>query len=345
MISESNFGKSKTGKNVYKYTLENNNGMKVEILNYGGTIRSIYVPDKNCKFDDVVLGYDTIQEYEENDGYFGAIVGRNSNRIKNSKVVIKNKLYNLDSNDGVNNLHGGLVSFSNVIWDALIDNNKLVLKYLSYNGEGGFPGNLDVTVKYSLNEDNELKIEYYAHSDDDTIANFTNHSYFNLSGHCSGSMEDQFLQINADFITEADTDLTQTGKYINVADTAFDFRTPKKIGQDIESDDYQLKIAGGYDHNFVIKNNGLREVANLFEEKTGRMLRVYSDMPCMQFYSGNFLDGKRTGKGNTLYKRRGALCLETQKYPDSENIKNFPTSILKKNDKYSSVTIYKFLVC
>lgn len=344
MITERLFGTTTKGEKVSLFVLENSRNVKAEILSYGGRVRALFVPDRNGKLNDVVLGYDTIAEYENDSAYLGALIGRNSNRIKKAETFISGKKYTFDKNDGENNLHSGDLSFDEVVWAAEINGEKLVLSHTAKNGEGGFPGNLKVTVRYTLTEDNELKIEYFAVSDDDTIANFTNHSYFNLSGHDSGEITNQMLQINADFISAIDSDCLQTGEILSVKNTPFDFKTPKKIGRDIDVRCEQLNNGNGYDHNYILKGNGFRQVAVLSDENSGICMQVFTDMPCMQLYSGNFLDGTVKGKNGATHIKRSAVCLETQKYPDAENVQHFPSSVLKKGEEYKSMTVYKFLV-
>jgi aldose 1-epimerase len=330
------------------YTIENRNGVKALISTYGGRIVNLYTPDKNGHFDDIVLGYDTLDEYiKSNEKYYGAIIGRYGNRIGKAVFSLGDKTYYLEKNNGDNLLHGGSHGFHNVFWDAIqLDGQTLELKYFSKDMEEGFPGNLNVKVIYSITDDNELKIEYFATTDKLTILNLTQHSFFNLTGNAKETINKHLLQIMADYYTPVNKGLIPTGDIAGVEGTPFDFRIPIEIGERINSEDEQLKFGKGYDHNWVIDKNGAntknRMVAKVTEPMSGRTMEVYTNEPGIQFYSGNFLNGTDVGKNSVAYNYRTAFCLETQHFPDSPNKKNFPSTILNKGEKYYSICIYKF---
>ena len=347
-ITKEPFGKTQDGKAVDLYTLTNANGCVVKITNYGGIVVSLTVPDRNGQMCDVVLGYNSLDEYIKNSPYFGALIGRYGNRIGNAQFELDGKTYTLAKNDGNNTLHGGNKGFDKVVWNAKEIHEKgavgLELTYLSKDGEEGFPGNLSVTVKYIWTNKNELKIEYSATTDKTTVVNLTHHSYFNLA--CKGDILNHELMIKADKFTPVDEGLIPTGELRDVAGTPFDFTKPTKIGARINEDNEQLKFGKGYDHNWVLNdyNGSLHKVASLYEPTTGRFMEISTTEPGLQFYSGNFLDGTITGKGGVVYNFRSGLCLETQHFPDSPNKPEFPSTVLKPGEKYSSTTIYKFSV-
>lgn len=331
------------GKPVYLYTLVNDNGDTVTISNYGGTVTSFITPDKNGKYSSVIIGFDSLAPYLQHPPYFGALIGRYGNRIGDAKFTLDGTVYNLAANDGKNTLHGGIKGFDKVVWDATIPNDtvpSLTLKYLSKDGDEGYPGNLNVTVQYILTNDGGLKIEYNAETDKPTPVNLTNHSYFNLSGNLSNSILDETLMIDADNYTPVDSTLIPTGEIKSVKGTPFDFNTPKKIGKDFAD------VKGGFDHNYVLnrKDNSLEKVASLSDSISGRTLDVYTTQPGLQFYSGNFLDGKFANHGNQPITLHSALALETQHFPDSPNKPDFPSTILKPGEKYHEVTIYQVSV-
>lgn len=346
-ITKKLFGTVENEHNVYLYTLENSNGMKVSITTYGGTVTSCVVPDKNNNPVDVVLGYDNLDSYMKGDKFLGALIGRFGNRIKDGKFTLNGKEYSLFTNDGANHLHGGKKGFDKVIWDASIDsekNNVLHLSYLSKDGEEGYPGNLNVTVTYVLTEDNSLEINYSAVCDADTIINLTNHSYFNLGGHSSGDVLNQKLMINADSFTVNDKYSIPTGEIRSVKGTPMDFTEGKKIGQDINADYEQIAFGNGFDHNWILNSNGDINVksAHAVCDSTGITLDMYTTQPGVQFYSANFLDGSDIGKDKAPYEIRNAFCLETQHFPDCIHHDNFESPILKAGEKYNQKTIYKF---
>ena len=340
------FGTTPDGKKVDIYALKNTNGCVVKITNYGGIVVSLTVPDKNRKMGDVVLGYDNLDGYIKNNPYFGALVGRYGNRIGKAKFVLNGQTYTLAANNNGNHLHGGIVGFDKVVWDAKEIKESgavgLELSYLSKDGEEGYPGNLSCKVTYLWTNDNELKIDYEATTDKDTVVNLTHHSYFNLA--CKGDILSHELMIDADQFTPVDKGLIPTGRMSDVKGTPMDFTKPTAIGARIDQDDEQLKFGLGYDHNWAINNydGTLKMAACLYESTTGRVMEVYTTEPGMQFYSGNFLDGTITGKGGTVYELRTGLCLETQHFPDSPNKPRFPSTTLKPGEKYATTSIYKF---
>ncbi len=345
-FSKQAFGKTGTGDQVELYTLTNSKGVAVAITNYGGIIVSLKVPDRTGKIADVVLGYDALDAYVKQNPYFGAIVGRYGNRIGKAKFTLNGVEYKLAPNNGENSLHGGNKGFDKVLWTAKpIDDGKgLELTYLSKDGEEGFPGNLAVTVIYSLNDENELKIDYRATTDKDTVVNLTNHSYFNLAGQGEGDVLGHQVTINADRFTPVDSGLIPTGELKPVENTPFDFRTPHAIGARINQNDEQLALGKGYDHNFVINRSseGLVLAARVTEPVSGRVMEVLTTEPGVQFYTGNFLDGTIRGKGGKVYQQRYGFCLETQHFPDSPNKPSFPSVVLRPGQTYHSTTIYRF---
>lgn len=352
IVEKRSFGKLSNGVEVSIYTLTNKNGLKAEITNYGATVVSLFVPDKNGKLEDVVLGYDDAAGYEKGESYFGAIVGRYGNRIGKGKFVLDGKEYQLAINNGENHLHGGKVGFNKKVWEVVdakseMGGSFLTLKYISTDGEEGYPGTVELTVSYNLTTDNELLISYTATTDKNTILNPTHHSYFNLSGDPNKNILDHELMIDADKYTPVDKGLITTGELADVANTPFDFRTPKVIGKDINSDNEQIKFGLGYDHNWVLNKHQeqIFKFATLYEPTSGRLMEVYTDQPGVQFYSGNFLDGKSKGKGGVMYQYRTGLCLEAQKFPDSPNKPEWQSATLLagKTHLYRQTTVYKFL--
>jgi len=349
--TKKSFGKTPHGQPVDLYVLTNKNGSEVSITNYGGTVVSLKVPDRSGKIADVVLGYDNVEGYAEGKSYFGAIVGRYGNRIGHAQFVLDGKTYTLAKNNGENSLHGGVNGFNKAVWTAKTlsskDGQSLELSYLSKDGEEGFPGNLKVTVIYTLTDDNALRIEYSATTDKKTVVNLTNHSYFNLAGQGSGDILGHLLTIEADKFTPVDSGLIPTGELRDVVGTPFDFRKPTAIGARINQDDQQLKLGGGYDHNLVLRRpagSGESLAARVVEATTGRVMEVWTTEPGVQFYTGNFLDGKSAGKGGATYPKRSAFCLETQHFPDSPNQPKFPSVVLNPGQRYHTVTTYKFSV-
>jgi aldose 1-epimerase len=347
-ITQKSFGKTKNGEEATLYTITNSNGMMVAFTDFGAHIVNIFVPDAKGKLVDVNLGYENLAGYEVNPPGFGAFIGRHANRIGGAKFEINGKAYELEKNDGPNNLHGGSVGYNKHMYETEVyedeDMTSVEFSRLSPHMEQGFPGNLDVTITYSLTEQNELVIEYLAVSDRDTIVNLTNHAYFNLSGHNSGSVLDHKVWIKSNQFTPTDKFLIPTGELRDITGTPMDFRTLKSIGQDINADYEPLKMAGGYDHNYVLDINGssVDKVAELVDDKSGRKMEVFTNLPGMQFYSANFLKDSTHTKDGAVYKKQDGACFETQYYPNSCNISTFPSCLLKAGKEYDSVTIYKF---
>ena len=347
MVKKELFGTLQNGENIYSYTLTNKNGMSATIINYGATVVKLKVPDKNSKIEDVILGYDSLSSYVKGASFFGGIVGRYGNRIAKGKFTLDGKEYQLPINNGVNSLHGGTIGFNKRVWEAKeISGPALQLSYVSPDGEEGYPGTLTLSVTYSLTDNNGLKIDYIATTDKPTILNPTNHCYFNLTGDPNNTILNHVLMINADKFTPVDSTLIPTGQLEDVANTPLDFTKPTEIGKRINEDFQQLKFAGGYDHNWVLNNyNGsVREAATLYDSASGILLKVLTDQPGIQFYSGNFLDGKDRGKDGIYYKFRTGLCLECQHFPDSPNEKNFPSVVLRPGETYTQTTVYEFSV-
>ena len=332
------------------YKLVNPSGMQVKITNYGAIVTSILVPDRDGKLADVTLGYDRVEDYINavDKPYFGAIVGRYGNRIAKGKFTIDGETYTLATNNNENHLHGGVIGFDKVVWDAKLVGGAgwsgLELNYLAKDKEEGYPGNLSVKVTYKLTDANELIVDYLATTDKATPVNLTQHSYFNLKGEGEGTILDHELMINAKRYTPVDKTLIPTGEMPEVAGTPFDFTTAKSIGRDIEQENEQLEFGLGYDHNFVLDRDGegLTLAARVHEPASGRTMEILTTEPGIQFYCGNFLDGRLKGKSGKPYVNRGGFCLETQHYPDSPNQPNFPTSILKPGDEYKTTTVFKF---
>ncbi len=349
-IEMSSFGRDLDGNTVRLFTISNSNGLTAKITNFGAVLVSLLVPDKNGKIDDVVLGFDTLEKYFNNDVcYFGSTVGRNSNRVKNANFVLNGVTYNLDKNEREkNDLHSGFKPYNNRLWDYSIDkeNNSVSFTLLSPDMDQGFPGEFNISVTYSLDDDNSLKIEYNGVSSKDTIANMTNHSYFNLSGHNSGTAMNQELYINADKYVEVDSELIPTGLLKDVENTPMDFRKPTKIGLRIDDNFKQFEYTGGYDHSFVINksNSGIEKIAILSDKQSGRTMEVYTDSVGVQFYAGNFIENNKIiGKENCSYKNRCGICLETGFLPDSMNQPSFGSPVLKAGNTYNTTTIYKFI--
>jgi aldose 1-epimerase len=347
-ITQKSFGKTVRGEEATLYTITNGNGMKVSFTNFGANIVSIIVPDSQGNFADVNLGFENLAGYEENPPGFGSFIGRHANRIGDARFELNGKVYELDKNDGKNNLHGGFVGYNKFMYEAEVyeDDEIASVEFsrLSPHMEQGFPGNLDVSVTYSLTEANELVIEYLAVSDRDTIVNLTNHAYFNLAGHDSGSILDHKVWIKANQFTPTTPDLIPTGEIRDVTGTPMDFRTAKRIGQDIDADYEPLVVAGGYDHNYVLDISGtqVEKVAELIEEKSGRRMEVFTDLPGLQLYAGNMLRPVDNSKDGAVYEKRYGVCFETQYFPNSMNIESFPSCMLKAGKEFDSVTIYKF---
>jgi aldose 1-epimerase len=345
-VQQQDFG-TRDGRPIILYTLTNAHGVEVRAMNYGGIIQSLRIPDRKGQLADIVLGHDKAEGYMPNPPFLGAIVGRYANRIANGTFTLDGKTYTLPKNDGPNTLHGGITrTFDKVLWDGepLKGKNGVAFTYLSKDGEEGFPGNLKVTVTYTLTDSNELVIDYTATTDKATPINVSQHSYFNLKGEGNGDILDHEIMINADKFTPVDKNLIPTGELRPVKGTPFDFTSSTKIGARIEDTYEQMVLGHGYDHNFVInrKGAGMILAARVYEPTTGRVLEVTTTQPGVQFYTGNFLDGTVTGKEGHVYKHRYGFCLETQHFPDSPNHPDFPSTILKPGEKFHQTTAFKF---
>ena len=334
------------GQQVDLYVLKNKNKMQVAITNLGARVVSLIVPDKDKNPTDVVLGFDSVKSYmKKGNQYFGATVGRYGNRIAKGKFMLDGKDYQLDLNNRQNSLHGGKEGFFSKVWDAtMIGEQKILLTYLSRDGEGGYPGNVFVKVTYTLTNDNSLQIDYIASTDKNTVLNLTNHSFFNLEGEGSASINDHILTIFASRFTPIDSTSIPTGSIQKVAGTPFDFEQPTQIGSRLNANDDQLKMVGGYDHNYVLnETKGLHLAASVYAPGTSIVMKVLTTEPGIQFYSGNNLKGiEQDGKGKKIYGPRSGFCLETQHFPNSPNQPNFPSTVVKKGQQYTTSTIYKF---
>ncbi|WNL41820.1 aldose epimerase family protein [Halomonas sp. PAMB 3264] len=355
-IEKTSFGQLADGRKVDRYRLTNANGVELEVINYGGTIVSLKVPDSEGHLDDVVLGFDALDgylsdTYRQVNPYFGALIGRYGNRIADGRFALNGETYTLATNDGGNHLHGGEQGFDQVLWEAEPFENEtgsgLALSYVSADGEEGYPGELSVEVSYTLTDQNELIIDYSAETDKATPVNLTQHSYFNLAGEGHASIEEHQLMLNADTFTPIDDTLIPTGERREVAGTPFDFTRPTAIGERIDQDNEQLAFGQGYDHNFVIDrgdadNDALVLAARVWEPESGRVLEVETTEPGIQFYSGNFLGGELTGKRGEAYQQRSGFALETQHFPDSPNQESFPSTILEPGERYHSRTVLRF---
>jgi aldose 1-epimerase len=341
------FGQTEDGQKVDKYTLRNANGVEVDVMTWGATVTRIAVPDRQGKTADVTLGFETLDPYLKPHPFFGSIVGRYGNRIAKGRFTLDGTVYKLATNDGENHLHGGTRGFDRRLWKGqptTIDGNPAVkLTYVSADGEEGYPGTLTATVTYSLTPKNALRIEYLATTDKATVANLTNHAYFNLAGQGTGDILGHVLTIDADRFTPVDKGLIPTGELRPVDGTPFDFRKPTAIGARINAEDEQIKFGGGYDHNWVLNGamGKIRRVVRLTDPASGRSLEVFTTEPGVQFYSGNFLNGQK-GKEGKVYNRRDGLCLETQHFPDSPNKPSFPSTTLKPGQEYRTTTEYVF---
>ena len=344
-VTKESFGVTKCGKNINKYYISNSRGMKAGVINYGAILVDLFVPDKNGKISDVVLGYDTLEPYFENGSCFGATIGPNANRIGGASFELDGQRYQLAVNDGANNLHSdGNLGYHKKVWEAKEGENSVTFSLFDADGSMGFPGNKKVEVTYTVTEENELKIHYKAESDKNTIINMTNHTYFNLAGHDAGKIYDHKLQLLASSYTPVVAGAIPTGEIAPVKDTPFDFLAGKKVGEEIGADNEQLKLVLGYDHNWVIDgaDGTLREFATVSEETSGRVMKCYTDLPGVQFYAGNCI-GETTGKGGAVYGPRSGMCLETQFYPDTANKPQFPSAVFGPGRKYDTTTVYQFV--
>ena len=347
-INKEIFGKTKENTTIHKFVISNMNGMEVSVINFGGIITSLKSRDSKGNYEDIVLGFNNLSQYEDESPYFGAIIGRYGNRISEGKFTLDGKTYNLAVNNDINHLHGGLKGFDKAVWDAVQEvtdsSASLILKYISQDMEEGYPGNLQVKVTYTLDNNDELGVKYEAETDKKTIINLTQHSYFNLSGDFSKDILDHEVTIEADSFLPVDSTLIPTGEISSVEGTPFDFREAKTVGDDISMSNQQLTYGNGYDHCWVLNNQniGLRPVASAYHPGSGRLVEVFSDQPGIQFYSGNFLDGKLKSKQDGNYGFRSGLCLETQHYPNSPNENNFPSVTLNPGEKYMTQTVFRF---
>ena len=346
LLDNAAFEKVIDGKEVGLYTLKNKNGLVTQITNYGGRVVSLWVPDQEGNFADVVLGYESIDGYlSSNELYFGALVGRYGNRIANGRFSLSGQVYTLAQNNNNHHLHGGVKGYNNVVWTAeQLDQSSLKLSYLSVHMEEGYPGNLSIEVIYTLSDDNELRIEYTGETDEATHVNLTHHSFFNLQGAGKGSINNHELFINADYYTPIDSSIIPTGEIAPVEGTPLDFTRQTAIGDRLSDDFDQLRFASGYDHNWVLNKDtaAVGLAARIVDPVSGRSMEVYTNEPGIQFYGCNFLNGSDKGKDGLTYEYRSAFCLETQHYPNTPNQTNFPSTVLLPNEQYHSVCVYKF---
>ena len=348
-ISKALFGKLSDGRCVYEYTLQNSSGTTVKLLDYGATVKEISVPDRNGNFADVVAGYDSLDSYVNADGYQGAVIGRIGNRICKGRFTLDGKEYRLFINNGPNHLHGGEFGFNSKIWEAQMldgDEPSVIFSYLSPDGEEGYPGNLKVSVKYTLSADNALSINYVATTDKKTIVNLTNHSYFNLGGYGSGSVHSHELMLDAEYYLPTDDTLIPMGEIRSVKGTPFDFTVAKEVGRDIASDNQDLIFARGYDHCFYFgEGDKIVKRAELYDKNSGRVMEMFTNQPAVHIYTGNYVNNEKYPfKGGVAQKEQSLICLETEKMPDSINHNNFTDVILQPNEVYDYTTIYKFSV-
>ena len=329
------FGKTSKGEVVYRYTIKNKAGTEVSVITYGAAVQKIIFDGK-----DVLLGFDSVSDYEKQDKYMGAVVGRFANRIGSGKFTLNGTEYSLFVNNGPNSLHGGKEGFDKKVWNGHFTEKGLLLSTVSNDMEEGYPGEMKIYVLYSLDDENNFSIEYTAISDKDTIINLTNHSYFNLGGHDKGTLKDHIVFIDSDKFTENDENSLPTGNIIDVEGTPMDFRKPKNILENIDDDYYQLKLGNGYDINYVLKNNSV--CAYAYDSESNIKMEVITDRPGVQLYTGNFLDGEVKGKNGAFYGKRSGICFETQGFPDAINKENFPSCVLKAGEEFKSKTVYKF---
>lgn len=343
------FGQTQDGDTVTLFTLTNAQGMKVGVIDYGGIITEITVPDREGNMDNVVLGFDNLAQYESGHPFLGALVGRYANRIGKAQFTLDDSTYVLAANNGPNSLHGGLKGFDKRIWksEGFRNNDGVAVKlmYTSVDGEEGYPGTLNTTVTYTLTDSNELRIDYFATTDKKTVLNLTNHSYFNLKDGGASDILGHELMLKADFFTPVDSTMIPTGEIRSVEGTPFDFRNPKTIGTEIDAEDQQIQYGGGYDHNYILNRpNDLELVsfAIVYEPSSSRKMEVLTTLPGVQLYCGNFLDGSLIGPGGKVYQKRSGLCLETQHYPDSPNKPEFPSPVLEPGETYEHTTVFRF---
>lgn len=347
LLGKEAFEAEVNGKPVELYTLHAGD-VTMQVTNYGARVVSLWTPDRDGKNEDIVLGYETLDRYLNNTGerFLGAVVGPYANRIAKGRFTLDGVEYTLPINNNGQTLHGGLTGLDRVVWDVVsVTDNQLVLSYLHADGEEGFPGNLQIEMTYTLTPENEFRIDYDATTDKPTVVNMSHHPFFNLKGEGNGTILDHVLTINASHTTPVDSVLIPTGEIADVTGTPFDFRQPHAIGERIDADNEQLRNGGGYDHNWIIDRRaegGIEPMATVWEPASGRTVEVLSDQPAMQFYSGNFFDGTSNGKYGKPQRYRESLALETQKYPDSPNHDNFPSTVLRPGERYTQVCVYKF---
>ncbi|WP_370479211.1 aldose epimerase family protein [Tamlana flava] len=348
-ITKSDYGIMPDSTTVEQYVLKNANGVEMSVITFGGRITSLKVPNKNGEFENVVLGFDNLDDYLKDNPFFGALIGRFGNRIAKGKFTLNGEEYTLATNNGENHLHGGVDGYDRVVWTAEpIEDDKnpgLKLTYLSKDGEEGYPGNLNITVVYTLTDDNTLEVDYEATTDKATVINLTQHAYFNLTGDFSKDILDHEVVINADAFLPVDATLIPSGEIRKVEGTPFDFTTAKAVGKEINADNEQLKLGGGYDHCWVLNGDKgtLRMAASAYDKNSGRLMEIYSTEPGIQFYTGNFLDGTLPMPNGGTYEHRTGFCLETQHYPDSPNQNNFPSVVLNPGETYKTKTTFNFL--
>ncbi|MDH7911707.1 aldose epimerase family protein [Winogradskyella sp. SYSU M77433] len=347
-ITKSEFGKTEDSTTIEQYTLKNANGVEMDVITYGGRITSLKVPNKDGKLENVVLGFDNIEDYQKDNPFFGALIGRYGNRIAKGKFTLNGEEFTLATNDGSNHLHGGVNGFDRVVWTATpvegTEDSTLKLTYTSKDGEEGYPGNLEVTVTYTLTKDNAVEVTYEATTDKATVVNLTQHAYFNLTGDFSKDILNHDVVINADAFLPVDETLIPTGEIRKVEGTPFNFNSSKKIGEEINADNEQLKRGKGYDHCWVLngEKGDMRFVASAYDETSGRFMEIFTEEPAIQFYTGNFLDGTLPMVNGGTYAHRTGFCLETQHYPDSPNQDNFPSTVLNPGNTYKTKTTFKF---
>lgn len=338
------FGCTKDGKTAYLYSFENKNGMRMQVTDFGAALVSVVVKGSDGKERDVVLGYDHVSGYEQGTASLGSSVGRCANRIQGACFSLNGKRYVLDQNDGNNNLHSGLNYYNKRLWDvAHVDDRSVTFTLFSPHLDQGYPGNVKIQIQYTLTDDNEIEIHYHADPDEDTIINLTNHSYFNLNGHDSGTVLAQKVLIHADAYTESDAESIPTGEIISVKGTPMDFTSFKRIGQEIDADYEALLLGKGYDHNWVLNGSGYRRAAVMMSEESGIEMEVFTDLPGLQFYTGNFLEGEK-GKMGACYPRRSGACFETQYFPDAIHQEHFDSPVCKAGEVYETKTVYRFSV-
>ena len=344
-VSKRQFGILEDGRKINIYSIGNSNGVRADVMDLGAAVVSLFLPDRAGRLEDIVLGFDTPQQYMENRSFFGAVIGRYANRIHGGRFSLDGAEHTLVTNDSSNHLHGGQTGFDKRLWTGCGSGRSLTFTYLSKDGEEGYPGALDVSVTYTLDDQNRFIVEYAATTDSATVVNLTQHTYFNLNGHGQGTILDHELTLSAGYFTPVDAMMIPTGEIAAVEGTAMDFRTPKKIGRDIGEADEQLLLTDGYDHNWVLDKGRIwsaSPAASVYSPVSGRLMEVYTDQPGIQLYTGNSLTAGLVGKAGVTYGPHCGFCLETQHYPDSPNHPNFPSTVLRPGSKYRTTTAFKF---